>query len=118
MVDTTKTYVILIMKLKRYSKEVLLTYCKSYKEPLQMNNEPHEIIYSAEENLRQVLQNYKTLNKSIDAFINAWAEDENIRNRPERQKLCTELCEITPHAIKFSDVLHKIEKATGLEVLK
>lgn len=83
-----------------------------------MHREPHEIVYSAEENLRQVLQNYKALNKSIDALIKAWAEDENIRNRPERQKLCSELCEIMPRPIKFSDVLHKIEKATGLEVLK
>lgn len=81
-----------------------------------MNNEPHEIVYSSEENLRQVLQNYKTLSKSIDAFIKAWAEDVNIRNRPERQKLCGELCEIMPKPIKFGDLIYKIEKATGIEV--
>ena len=104
-------------RFNRYSKEVLITYYKSKPEPLYPMSEPHEIIYSAEENLRQVLTNYKAFTKSIDAFIKAWAEDENIRNRPERQKLCGELCEFAPKAIKLGDIIGKIEKATGLEVL-
>ena len=106
------------MKFKRYPKETLLTYYKNHKEQIPMNNEPHEIVYSTEENLRQIVQNYKALSKSINAFIDAWAEDINIRNRPERQKLCGELCQIMPGPIKFSDVVHKIEKVTGLEILK
>lgn len=107
-----------MQRFKRYPKEVLREFYLTREEPIPMNNEPHEIVYSTEENLRQVLQNYKALGKSIDAFIKSWAEDEKIRNRPERQKLCSELCDVAPRPIKFSDVLHKIEKATGLEVLK
>jgi hypothetical protein len=104
--------------MKRFPKKLIAEHYKNQKEPIYPMSEPHEIVYSAEENLRQVMQNYKALGKSINAFIKAWAEDENIRNRPERQKLCGELCEIMPRPIKFGDVIMKIEKVTGLEVLK
>jgi hypothetical protein len=102
--------------MKRYPKNILINLYKNKVEPLPMQTEPHEIIYSPQENLRQILQNYKALSKSIDAFTKSWAENENIRNRPERQKLCNELCEIVPNGIKFSNVIHKIEKSTGFDV--
>ena len=80
-------------------------------------SEPHEIVYSAEENLKQVLRNYKSFCKSIESFSKAWAEDENIRNRPERQVLCGELCEFAPSMTKLANIISKIEKTTNMEVL-
>lgn len=103
-------------RFKRYSKKQLAEHYKTIQEPIYPMSEPHEIVYSAEENLRQVLQNYKAFTKSIDAFIKTWAEDEKIRNRPERQKLCGELCEIIQNSNKFGGLITKIEKATGIIV--
>jgi hypothetical protein len=104
--------------MKRFPIKLIAEHYKNQKESTYPMSEPHEIVYSAEENLRQVLQNYKAFTKSIDAFIKTWAEDEKIRNRPERQKLCGELCEFAPRAMKLGDIIYKIEKSTGLEVLK
>jgi len=81
-----------------------------------MKDEPHIIVYSPKENLRQVLCNYREFTKSIDAFVKSWGEDENIRNRPERQKLCAELCQFAPNGIKLGEILTKIERATGIEI--
>ncbi len=68
-----------------------------------------------EKTLQSLFADYQKLRKDIDAFANAWSEDESIRNRPERQVLTAELCSLAMKPLDASRLFDKIEKATNLK---
>jgi hypothetical protein len=106
------------MKFKRYPIKDLIEFDKRNPPMECQPSEPHQVTKSSEEVLRELVSNYKALSKSIDAFIDCWAADENIRNRSsKRGNLCADLCGIRVNPIAFSGVIIQIEKETGLQAL-
>lgn len=66
--------------------------------------------------LLKLMAAHRALSLQIDALGVAWSADETVRNRPDRQALCGELCQFT-QPLKFGRVVDMIAKSCGVDLI-
>lgn len=76
----------------------------------------YEVVLNPEQSLKRVLQDYRALAKSVNALIDSWAEDVDTRNRPNRQKLCSKLCDAMPKPLVIGKAIDDIAVELGVKL--
>ncbi len=66
--------------------------------------------------LLAVLAARRALAAAVDDLAAAWSDDLENRNRPERQKLTTELVNALPAPVPFGGIVYEIADVCSIEL--